>query len=60
VLNGGLDLHVGGADFGTAGRLDLPVWNASGEYSSDLFARKAGFRRTRVFCHCSFLIPVYM
>ena len=33
---------VGGADFGTAGQLDLPVSNASGEYSSDLFARKAG------------------
>ena len=42
VVNGGLDLHVGGADFGTAGQLDIPVWNASGEYSSDMFARKAG------------------
>jgi hypothetical protein len=41
VINGGLDLHVGGADFGTSGQLDLPVWNASGQYSSDLFARKA-------------------
>ena len=42
VINGGLDLHVGGADFGRAGMLDLPVWNASGQYSSDLFARVAG------------------
>ena len=42
VINGGLDLHVGGADFGTAGQLDEPVWNASGQYSSDLFARIAG------------------
>ena len=42
VINGGLDLHVGGADFGRAGELDLPVWNASGQYSSDLFARVAG------------------
>lgn len=42
VINGGLDLHVGGADFGTAGQLDRPVWNASGQYSSDLFAKVAG------------------
>lgn len=42
VMNGGLDLHVGGADFGTAGQLDHPVWNASGQYSSNLFATVAG------------------
>ena len=42
VINGGLDLHVGGADFGTEGQLDHPVWNASGQYSSDLFANVAG------------------
>ena len=42
VMNGGLDLHGGGLDLGTEGQLDRPVWNASGQYSSDLFAKIAG------------------
>lgn len=41
VVNGGLDLHQGGADFGTAGQLDAAIYNSSGRYSSQLFANKS-------------------
>lgn len=41
VVNGGLDLHLGGADFGLGGKLDQPVYNTSGDYSTLMFARKA-------------------
>ena len=41
VTNSGLDLHLGGADFGLLGPYDLPVNHSSGDYSTPMFARKA-------------------
>jgi len=41
ISNLGLDLHLGGADFGITKGPDQPVYNTSGDYSTLMFARKA-------------------